>query len=250
MISTATPPFSLGYKLTDDDLLEIEVKKMARAKAKAKGLLCSSEPPKALYSNIERKHALKSSYEVRTSDEDEEGGAASSDDDEGSDAKSDSSSDSSSSDIGHGDDDSSSNSESNNSEDYDSQYKGNDWGKPLNDRKYEDDALYYEEYDDDVTIVMKILKMMMKPTGRVTLIVTNTGCLRILTLENAEGDKEKMERSELEHLPQHTHLSNKRKQDLFGEWMDSIEHLDAFVTDKPTDMEIDDEATDYVNEDP
>ena len=32
--------------------------------------------------------------------------------------------------------------------------------------------------------------------------------------------------------------------------MDSIECLDAFVTDKPTDMEIDEEATDYMDEDP
>ena len=31
--------------------------------------------------------------------------------------------------------------------------------------------------------------------------------------------------------------------------MDNIECLDAFVTDKPTDMEIDDEATDYMDED-
>ena len=74
--------------------------------------------------------------------------------------------------------------------------------------------------------------------------------LKILTLENAEGDNEKMEEGELEHLLQHTHLSKKGKHDLFDEWMDSIEHLDAFVTDKPTNMEIDDEATDYMDEDP
>ena len=37
---------------------------------------------------------------------------------------------------------------------------------------------------------------------------------------------------------------------MFGEWMDNIEHLDAFVTEKPTDMEIDDEATNYMDEDP
>ena len=28
------------------------------------------------------------------------------------------------------------------------------------------------------------------------------------------------------------------KHDLFDEWMYSIEHLDAFVTDKPIDMEV------------
>ena len=35
-IPTAAPPFGLGYNPTDDDLLEMEVRKMARAKAKAK----------------------------------------------------------------------------------------------------------------------------------------------------------------------------------------------------------------------
>ena len=46
MIPTATPPFGLGYKPTDDDLLEMEVRKMGRAKAKAKGLSCPPEPLK------------------------------------------------------------------------------------------------------------------------------------------------------------------------------------------------------------
>ena len=32
--------------------------------------------------------------------------------------------------------------------------------------------------------------------------------------------------------------------------MDSIEHLDASAKNKPTDMEIDGEATDYMDEDP
>ena len=32
--------------------------------------------------------------------------------------------------------------------------------------------------------------------------------------------------------------------------MDSIECLDAFMTDKPIVMEIDDEVTDYMDEDP
>ena len=44
MIPTTTPPFGLGYKPTDDDLLEMEVRKMARAKAKAKELPCPPEP--------------------------------------------------------------------------------------------------------------------------------------------------------------------------------------------------------------
>ena len=46
IISTTTPPFGLDYKPTDDDLLEMEVRKMARAKAKEKGLPCPLEPLK------------------------------------------------------------------------------------------------------------------------------------------------------------------------------------------------------------
>ena len=46
MIPTTTPPFRLGSKPTDDNLLEMEIRKMARAKAKAKGLPCPTEPLK------------------------------------------------------------------------------------------------------------------------------------------------------------------------------------------------------------
>ena len=46
IIPTATPPFGLGYKPTDDDLLEMKMRKMAPAKAKAKGLPCPLEPLK------------------------------------------------------------------------------------------------------------------------------------------------------------------------------------------------------------
>ena len=45
-IPTATSPFGLGYKPTDDDLLEMEARRLARAKAKAKGLPCPPEPLK------------------------------------------------------------------------------------------------------------------------------------------------------------------------------------------------------------
>jgi len=45
IIPIAAPPFRLGYKPTDDDLLEMEVRRLASAKAKAKGLPC---PPKPL----------------------------------------------------------------------------------------------------------------------------------------------------------------------------------------------------------
>ena len=37
---------------------------------------------------------------------------------------------------------------------------------------------------------------------------------------------------------------------MFDEWMDIIECLDAFVIDKPIDMEIDKETTNYMDEDP
>ena len=35
---------------------------------------------------------------------------------------------------------------------------------------------------------------------------------------------------------------------MFGEWMDSIERLDTYMTDKPTDIKIDDEGMDYMDE--
>ena len=46
IIPIATPPFGLGYKSTNDDLLEMEVRKIAQAKARAKGLPCPSDPLK------------------------------------------------------------------------------------------------------------------------------------------------------------------------------------------------------------
>ena len=228
MIPIATPSFGLGYKPIDDDLLEMEVRRMAHAQAKAKGLPCPQEPlkpytptlskkfvkardnqrywgfPKPIFDletrtmmhgcellldcnnklpelkkkdtywvptywayymdldamttllgdaicNIEEEeyweacqHALKSLCEARASDEYEKEGEPPSNDDEGSNNESDSSSDS-----GDGEDDSNSDNESNDSEDYDSQYSGNDWGEPPSDREYEDDGLYYEDYDDD-----------------------------------------------------------------------------------------------------
>ena len=45
-INTAIPPFRLGYKPIDEDLLEIEVRNMAQDKAKEKGLPCPLEPLK------------------------------------------------------------------------------------------------------------------------------------------------------------------------------------------------------------
>ena len=72
---------------------------------------------------------------------------------------------------------------------------------------------------------------------------------RNLTPENLEYEDEKMEGNESKYLPQYIHPSNKGKQDLFGERNDSIECLDAYVIGKPTDVEIDAEGMDYMDED-
>jgi len=55
IIPTTTPPFGLGYKSTDDDLLKMEVRKMARTNAKAKGLPCPPEPLKPYSPTLNRK---------------------------------------------------------------------------------------------------------------------------------------------------------------------------------------------------
>ena len=71
-----------------------------------------------------------------------------------------------------------------------------------------------------------------------------------MTLENAKRNEEKIEESKLENLPQSTNLCNRSKCDLFDEWMDSIERLDAFVTNNPTNMEVKEESMDYMDVDP
>ena len=55
IIPTATPPFGLGYKPTDNDLLELEVGRMVRAKPKATGLPCPPEPLKPYTPTLNRK---------------------------------------------------------------------------------------------------------------------------------------------------------------------------------------------------
>ena len=236
-IPTTTPPFGLGYKPTDDDLLEMEVRRMVHAKAKEKGLLCPLKPlkpytptlnekfvkagdsqcywgfPKLRYDpefktmvlgfelffdcdnkllelkkedtnwvptdqanymdpdamttplgdaicNIKEEeyqeacqHALKTSYKVRTNDENEEEEEAPSDYDESSDNKSDNSGDSSSSDSGDSGNNNSNDSdnEKSNNKDYDHQYSGNDRREPFSDREDEDVGSFYEDqFDDDV----------------------------------------------------------------------------------------------------
>ena len=74
--------------------------------------------------------------------------------------------------------------------------------------------------------------------------------LKIMTLENAKRIKERIEEKEPKHLPQPTDLGSRSKHDLFDEWMDSIERLDAFVTDKPIDMKVEEKATNYMDVDP
>ncbi|KAL0008519.1 hypothetical protein SO802_010021 [Lithocarpus litseifolius] len=422
MIPTAAPPFGLGYKPTNDDLLEMDVRKMARAKAKAKGLPCPPEPLKpytptlngkfvkvgesqhywgflkprfdpvtktmvlgleilldcnnkdlepkkedttwvptdwvdymdpdamttllgdAIY-NIEEEeyceacqHALKSSYELRANNEDEEGGAAHSDDEDGSNDKSDRTSDSNNSDSGHDDDESGTDNENNSSRDYDIPYSGDDWGERPSDREDEDAKLFYEEYgvdyydedieddaeanrwkdtDSDQYKLINVLENAREENAQANQVyhdeypygnlsdwsdITNVSSwfgprcdkhgrkvpelgsyydsepssptshieeeddidarlaildqklmvhsLKIMTFENAERNDERMEGDELEHLLQPTYLGNKGKHDLFDEWMDNIERLDAFITEKPTDMEIEEEATDYIDVDP
>ena len=71
-----------------------------------------------------------------------------------------------------------------------------------------------------------------------------------MTLENAERNRERMEESESKHFPQPTDLGNRGKHDLFDEWMDNIECLNAFVANKPTYMEVEEKSTDYMDVDP
>ena len=55
MIPTATPAFGLDYKPTDDDLLKMEMRKITRAKAKAKGLPCPLKPLKPYTPTLNKK---------------------------------------------------------------------------------------------------------------------------------------------------------------------------------------------------
>ena len=99
-------------------------------------------------------------------------------------------------------------------------------------------TLYTEEEDDiDARLAALERKMMIHN-------------FKNLTLESLEGEDKRMGGNESEYLPQYIHQSNKGKQDLFGEYKDSIERLDAYVTDKLTEMEFDGEGTYYMDEDP
>ena len=119
-------------------------------------------------------HTLKSTYELRANDGDGEGGTTLSDDDDGSEDKSNSSSDSRSNDSGHNDDDSNTNSDDNNRI-YDSLYSGDDWGEPLVIEKMKMQIHSIKNMMMMWTTMVKILKMMLKLTGGVTLIVINIG---------------------------------------------------------------------------
>uniref|UniRef100_A0A7N2N325 RNase H type-1 domain-containing protein n=1 Tax=Quercus lobata TaxID=97700 RepID=A0A7N2N325_QUELO len=52
-----------------------------------------------------------------------------------------------------------------------------------------------------------------------------------------EDEDERMEGSKSEYFRQNVRPSNKERQNLFGEWMDSIKCLDGYAFDKPIDME-------------
>ena len=97
----------------------------------------------------------------------------------------------------------------------------------------------YTEEEDDIEARLAILDQK--------LMVHN---LKIMTFENAERNEEKKEPSKSKHPPQSTDLCNKSKHNLFDEWIDSIERLDAFVTNKPTNMKVKEEAIDYMDVDP
>ena len=73
---------------------------------------------------------------------------------------------------------------------------------------------------------------------------------RNLTLEDFEDEDERMEGCKSEYFRQNVRPSNKERQNLFGEWMDSIECLDGYAFDRPIDMEVDSESPDYMDEDP
>ena len=107
-----------------------------------------------------------------------------------------------------------------------------------NDSKPSTPTLHIEEEDD---IKAKLATLNQK------LMVHS---LKIMKLENAEHNEEKIEESKSEHLPQSAYLCNRSKHDLFDEWMDSIELLDAFMIDKPIDIEVEEEITYDMDVDP
>ena len=281
---------------------------------------------------------MKSPYELRANDGDKKGGTTHSDDEDGSEDKTNSSNDNSSNDSGHDDDDSNINSDDN-SRSYDSLYRRDDWGEPLNDKEDEDADLFYEEYDNDVDYygqdieddveanrwsdtdsdqyrLINVLENAREENAQANQMYHDEypyGCLsdwsditnfssrsgprydkhgrevpklgsyydsepssptphtekeddidarlaaldqklmvhslRIMTIENAKRNEERMEESESKHLPQPTYSGNKGKHNLFDEWINSIKRLDAFVIDNPTDMEFEEEDTDYMDVD-
>ncbi|KAK9998099.1 hypothetical protein SO802_017702 [Lithocarpus litseifolius] len=149
-------------------------------------------------------HALKSPYELRANDEDEEGGATPSDDEDG-----------------------------NIEDDAEANRSGPRYDK--HGREISELGSYYDskpnsstphiEKKDDIDARLAALDQKLMVHS-----------LRIKTLENTEHSNERMEGGESEHLPQRTYLGNRGKHDLFDEWMDSIERMDAFVINKPTNM--------------
>jgi len=73
---------------------------------------------------------------------------------------------------------------------------------------------------------------------------------RNLTLQDLEDEDERMEGNKLEYFPQYICPSNKGKQDLFREWMVSIERLDAYFSNKLANMEVDGKSIVHMDEGP
>ncbi|KAK9993225.1 hypothetical protein SO802_022928 [Lithocarpus litseifolius] len=96
--------------------------------------------------------------------------------------------------------------------------------------------------------------MMNTPMGGprigVALLISVQDQALDMTSMNLEDEGERLEGNESEYFPQYICLSNKGKKNLFEEWMDNIEHLDAYASDKCIDMEIDGESIDYMDKDP
>ena len=120
-------------------------------------------------------HALKSLYELRTNNEDEEGGAAPSDDEDGSEDKSDSCSDSSSSNSGHDDDETTLIVRATTTKIMIARIVAMIRENPLMIEKMKVQICSMKNMMMMWITIFKILKMMLKLIGGVTLIVINTG---------------------------------------------------------------------------
>ncbi|KAL0010990.1 hypothetical protein SO802_006098 [Lithocarpus litseifolius] len=270
VIPTTTPRFGLGYKPTDDNLLEMEVRKMARAKAEAKGLPCPLET-ETLHSYIEWEK-----YDSPYSDDDWDEPSSDREDEDA-----DLFYEEYDSDVDYYDEDIESDTKANRWSDTDSdQYRLINVLENAREDNAQANQMYHDEYPygylsdySDVINVSSRSGPRYNKHGREVLELGSyydlepstptphteekddidvrlaaldqkmmVHSLKIMTLENAECNvKRREEGGEPEYLPQPTDLGNRGKYHLFDEWMDSIERLDAFGINKPTNMEIEKE---------